>query len=60
MSRIRDFVCDRSGASAAEYALMLAIVGTAVAAACLALGNAIHNSVFTINNCLASASSGGC
>lgn len=32
---------DESGASAAEYALILAIVGSAIAAAALYLGNTI-------------------
>ena len=32
---------DDSGASAAEYALILAIVGTAIAAAAIFLGNTI-------------------
>ena len=34
---------DDSGASAAEYALILAIVGSAIAAAALFLGNTIAN-----------------
>jgi len=34
---------DESGASAAEYALILAIVGSAIAAAALFLGNTIAN-----------------
>ena len=32
---------DKSGASAAEYALILAIVGTAIALAAIALGDAV-------------------
>lgn len=32
---------DESGASAAEYALILAIVGTAIAASAVILGNAV-------------------
>jgi pilus assembly protein Flp/PilA len=38
---------DESGASAAEYALILAIVGTGIAAAAIGLGNAISNSMNT-------------
>jgi len=45
---------DESGASAAEYALILAIVGGAIAAAALTLGGAISTSMNTaagtINN----------
>ena len=36
---------DESGASAAEYALILAIVGSALAVAALFLGNTISNSM---------------
>lgn len=35
---LKTFVADESGASAAEYALILAIVGVAVGAAALGLG----------------------
>lgn len=35
---IKTFLADESGASAAEYALILAIVGVAIGAAALALG----------------------
>jgi pilus assembly protein Flp/PilA len=38
---IRNFLRDETGAAAAEYALILAIVGSAIAAAALALGGAI-------------------
>jgi pilus assembly protein Flp/PilA len=40
-----DFAQDESGASAAEYALILAIVGTAIAVAAINLGGAIANSM---------------
>ena len=38
---VKSFVMDESGASAAEYALILAIVGSAIALAALTLGNTI-------------------
>jgi pilus assembly protein Flp/PilA len=38
---LRSFVRDESGAAAAEYALILAIVGAGIAVAALALGNSI-------------------
>ena len=41
---------DESGASAAEYALILAIVGGAIAAAALTLGGAISTSMNTAAN----------
>ncbi|PZU51404.1 MAG: Flp family type IVb pilin [Sphingomonas sp.] len=38
---------DKAGASAAEYALILAVIGVAVAASFSALGNAIQTKVTT-------------
>ena len=38
---IKTFLNDEAGASAAEYALILAIIGTGVAVGALTLGNAI-------------------
>lgn len=43
---------DDSGASAAEYALILAIVGTGIAIAALLLGSAIGNSMNKAKNCI--------
>ena len=40
-----DFAKDESGASAAEYALILAIVGAAIALAAVNLGGAIANAM---------------
>lgn len=40
-----DFVRDESGAAAAEYALILAIVGAGIAGAAYALGGAIKGSL---------------
>lgn len=42
---IKTFAADESGASAAEYALILAIVGTGIAAAAWTLGNAVSTSM---------------
>jgi pilus assembly protein Flp/PilA len=54
MSKIVSFLNDESGASAAEYALILAIIGTAIAAAMIALGTsisgAVNNAATTIKN----------
>ena len=44
---IKNFVRDESGASAAEYALILAIVGTAIAGAAVTLGGAISGAMTT-------------
>lgn len=43
---------DESGASAAEYALILAIVGTAIAAASIFLGDTISNAMNDASECI--------
>lgn len=43
---------DDSGASAAEYALILAIVGTAIAAAAILLGQSISGAMIDAKNCI--------
>lgn len=40
-----DFIRDESGASAAEYALILAIVGVGIATAAVGLGSAIRGAL---------------
>ena len=42
---------DDSGASAAEYALILAIIGAAIALAAIALGNAVATAMNRASNC---------
>lgn len=42
---LKSFVTDESGASAAEYALILAVVGSAIAIAALALGGEIRDAI---------------
>ena len=44
---------NRSGASAAEYVMILAIVGAAIAVAALGLGNSISNSMNASSNDIA-------
>ena len=48
---------DEAGASAAEYALILAIIGTAIAAAALSLGDAISTSMTSAADCISAAES---
>ena len=48
---------DESGASAAEYALILAIVGGAIALAAIKLAKTIGNSLSTASNCISKGSS---
>lgn len=43
---------DESGASAAEYALILAIVGAAIAIAAVALGGAVANAMNGATACI--------
>ena len=43
---------DESGASAAEYALILAIVGTGIAVAAVVLGTAITGAMETASTCI--------
>lgn len=47
---------DEAGASAAEYALILAIVGSAIALAAIGLGNAVAGAMNTASKCVASTS----
>jgi pilus assembly protein Flp/PilA len=48
---------DQSGASAAEYALILAIIGGAIAIAAVTLGGSISNSMKKASNCINKGSS---
>lgn len=45
---------DESGASAAEYALILAIVGAGIAVASFTLGGTISNAMNKAGNCITS------
>lgn len=47
---------DESGASAAEYALILAIIGGAIAVAAVSLGNSVKNGMNKASNCINSTS----
>ena len=51
---IQTFIRDESGASAAEYALILAIVGTAIAAASIFLGETIADAMSDAATCIES------
>ena len=45
MNNLKRMLLDQSGAAAAEYALILAIVGSAIALAAVNLGGAISHSM---------------
>lgn len=49
---------DQSGASAAEYALILAIVGTGIAVAAWGLGEAIDGAITNATTCINDAAAG--
>ena len=48
-------LCDNGGASAAEYAMILAIVGTAIAFAALGLGRVVADSMNEAGTCISTA-----
>jgi len=60
MSTFTKMIRDDSGASAAEYALILAIVGSGIAIAALVLGGAIGNAMNSASNCINLATSAAC
>ena len=60
MNTFLKLIKDDSGASAAEYALILAIVGTAIAVAAIYLGGTIGNSVSKAGNCVATPTAAAC
>ena len=59
MTNVRNFIAgfvkDESGASAAEYALILAIVTTGIAGATVLLGQNISEAISEAANCIATA-----
>jgi len=51
---------DESGASAAEYALLLAIIGIGIVVAAQGLGGAISGALNRATNCINAGSTGTC
>lgn len=49
---LNTFLRDESGASAAEYALILAIVGAAIVGGAILLGQAVGNAMTTTATCI--------
>ncbi|GLR47095.1 Flp family type IVb pilin [Sphingomonas astaxanthinifaciens] len=60
MSNFVKLVRDESGASAAEYALILAIVGTAIAAAAFGLGKSVAGAMNNASSCINSPTTTNC
>ena len=56
MKTFTNMMLDQSGAAAAEYALILAIIGGSIALAAVALGGAISNSMGKAKDCIAAGS----
>jgi pilus assembly protein Flp/PilA len=54
MKTLINLMKDEAGASAAEYALILAIVGSVIALAAIALGNSISTAMSTTGKCVES------
>ena len=59
MQKIVSFLKDESGASAGEYALILAIIGTAVALAAFTLGGDLASGMGAIGDCISNPPADG-
>jgi pilus assembly protein Flp/PilA len=57
---VTSFLRDDSGASAAEYALILAIIGSGIALAAIALGTAISGAIDEAATCITTPNSTNC
>ena len=60
MTEVLAYLGDENGASAAEYALILAIIGATIAAAMLFLGNSISSAVNNAANCISTGTTKNC
>ena len=58
MKTFINMIRDDSGASAAEYALILAIIGAGIAVAAFTLGTSISTAMNKAGNCIAKQPSG--
>lgn len=56
----REFLNDQTGASAAEYALILAIVGAGIAGASVALGGSITKAMNNAGKCIEDKTGAAC
>ena len=60
MRKFLNIFRDKRGASAAEYALILAIIGAVIAIAALGLSNAIGNAMNNTASCINTPTSSVC
>ncbi|MNK75783.1 Flp/Fap pilin component [compost metagenome] len=56
MTKFMSYLTDENGASAAEYALILAIVGVGIAAAAILLGTSISTAMSDASTCISDPS----
>ena len=56
---LKNFIADESGASAAEYALIIAVVGVGIGAAALILGQNVEQAVGDAANDVADCNNAG-
>lgn len=57
---VKSFVMDESGASAAEYALILAVIGSVIVVGALALGNSIGTAMTDAGTCITTPTTSNC
>lgn len=57
---IKSFARDESGASAAEYALILVVIGLGIVAGGIALRGAIGNAMTKASNCINNGTTASC
>lgn len=60
MTKLMSYLTDENGASAAEYALILAIVGVGIAVAALALGTAVGGAMNDAATCITTPNAANC
>ena len=60
MTKFINMIRNKRGASAAEYALILAIIGAVIALAALTLSNAIGTAMNETAACIATPTTGTC
>lgn len=60
MTKLVALLKDEAGASAAEYALILAIIGGAIAIAAITLSGSIANAMNNASSCIDNPGSGTC
>jgi pilus assembly protein Flp/PilA len=60
MNILRDFILEEEGAAAAEYALILAIIGSAIAVAAVLLGTNIGQAITDAATCVATPIAANC